>query len=137
MDRRMQRAACRDLEKIVHESKNFFFPLVKCFPSEKSKSVKGSIEGSSPLRGGFVSPLIRDLESRRDVLTGQSTGYGPTQNTRIHTKEGDGDTVWRCSDSSFTSQAGDTILELFGVPCLHYVQGCCCPSLPPHTLQPR
>ena len=32
----------RDLEKNVHESKNFFFPLVKCFPSEKSKSVKGS-----------------------------------------------------------------------------------------------
>ena len=43
MDRRMQRAACRDLEKNVHESKNFFSPLVKCFPSEKSKSVKGSI----------------------------------------------------------------------------------------------
>ena len=29
-----------------------------------------------PLYGGrFDSPLIRDLESRRDVLTGQSTGY--------------------------------------------------------------
>ena len=26
-------------------------------------------------RGGFVSPLIRDLESRRDVLTGQSSGW--------------------------------------------------------------
>ena len=25
--------------------------------------------------GGFVSPLIRDLENRRDVLTGQSTGW--------------------------------------------------------------
>ena len=25
--------------------------------------------------GGFVSPLIRDLESRRDVLTGQSAGW--------------------------------------------------------------
>jgi len=32
-----------------------------------------------PLYGGrFDSPLIRDLESRRDVLTGQSTGYGPS-----------------------------------------------------------
>jgi len=29
-----------------------------------------------PLYGGrFDSPLIRDLESRRDVLTGQSTGW--------------------------------------------------------------
>ena len=33
----------------------------------------GVIEESSPLRGGFVSPLIRDLEYR--VLTGQSAGY--------------------------------------------------------------
>jgi len=32
------------------------------------------LEGFPALyRGGFVSPLIRDLESRRDVLTGQST----------------------------------------------------------------
>ena len=52
MDRRMQRAACRDLEKIVHESKNFFFPLVKCFPSEKSKSVKGSNEAINALDRG-------------------------------------------------------------------------------------
>ena len=28
-----------------------------------------------PFTGGVVSPLIRDLESRRDVLTGQSTGW--------------------------------------------------------------
>ena len=34
------------------------------------------LEGFPALyRGGFVSPLIRDLESRRDVLTGQSTGW--------------------------------------------------------------
>ena len=52
MDRRMQRAACRDLEKIVHESKNFFFPLVKCFPSEKSKSVKGSTRKTEPPKIG-------------------------------------------------------------------------------------
>jgi len=41
----------------------------------------GVIEESSPLRGGFVSPLIRDLESRRDVLTGQSAGYGQSRRT--------------------------------------------------------
>ena len=39
----------------------------------------GVIEESSPLRGGFVSPLIRYLESRRDVLTGQLTGVGPSE----------------------------------------------------------
>ena len=33
----------------------------------------GVIEESSPLRGRFVPPLIRDLENRRDVLSGQST----------------------------------------------------------------
>ena len=35
----------------------------------------GVIEESFPLRGRFVSQLMRDLESRRDVLTGQSTGW--------------------------------------------------------------
>ena len=34
----------------------------------------GFIEEPSPL-GGVVSPFIRDLESRRDVLTGQSAGW--------------------------------------------------------------
>ena len=33
--------------------------------------------------GGFVSPLIRDQDIRRDVLTGQSTGYGPIKGMKI------------------------------------------------------
>ena len=41
-----------------------------------------------PLYGGrFDSPLIRDLESRRDVLTGQSTGYGCICEYGAHLRE--------------------------------------------------
>ena len=85
MDRRMQRAACRDLEKNVHESKNFFFPLVKCFPSEKSKSVKGStVSGekyetqpgrtkSESMKGRKLIYSGPEIDQRRvDVSTGIS-----------------------------------------------------------------
>ena len=35
----------------------------------------GVIEESPPLRGRFVPPSIRDLENRRDYLSGQSAAF--------------------------------------------------------------
>jgi hypothetical protein len=63
-----------------------YLALGYLFPLELSVDVCGScgvIEESSPLWGRFVSPLIRDLESRRYVLTGQSTGWAIVNRLRV------------------------------------------------------